>query len=251
MHDKSELELIRKQNVQLNCASDVEFLRLANHYFVRMDLVLLATELKNAPIKYGFTWQTSEWKSYHSIDNPSVLHLEYISKTPWGEVNLDRDIVYEDRQLIAEHVCLTMPTQLQGGGISRRLNSILYTQYKLAGIKTIRIRAGLTAGGYVWALAGFYATQEIQVRKILKSAREKADANIVAGRTSTLTPALCDDLELQIDLHYSQAKRTHFPMQAFSDLDCGKEILLDTQWRGELDLAYKPQTIIFEEYLNK
>jgi hypothetical protein len=164
---------------------------------------------------------------------------------------LSRDISFENGFLIGNNVLLKVPEELQGKGISRRFNAILYTVYRAAGVKVIRTKAALDAGGYVWALAGFYATSQDEVRAILMSAREKAEKNTLENQTSTLTPTLCELLQKRVDLHYGINPDKKFPMQVFSSLDCGEEILMKTEWSGELDLADLSQMSIFDEYLKK
>jgi hypothetical protein len=222
-----------------------------NHYLAGMDFVFLASALRQLSTQYGFNWFKSEWHSHFSVDNNVILHLDYEATFNGQAIYLDREIFIEDYKLIARHVGLVLPRALQGRGISRRINSIFYSQYKVSGVTTIRLEAGLTDGGYVWAGAGFYATNEAQVREILDAARKKAVNNIQANRTSDLTPALCDTLQEVVDMHYGLNNDAYFPMHTFSDLTCGEEILKDTQWSGELNLANKPQTVIFDQYLNK
>ncbi|QIL78456.1 hypothetical protein [Hymenobacter sp. HDW8] len=216
-----------------------------------MDFVNLAKELKDVPTVYSFEWHKSLWSSHYSVQNNSILNFSYEATAYGKPILLERDILVEQRKLIVNHVCLAMPKELQGRGISRKLNTILYNQYKLSGIKAIRLKAGLTDGGYVWAIAGFHATKREEVEIILQSARKKADENAALGRTSSLTHALCDDLQELVSFHYSITPEAYFPMHTFSDMECGEEILKGTQWSGELDLAYKPQTHIFDQYLNK
>lgn len=247
------IEFIKGHNVTISCYSDNHFIQAMNSTLPNVDFSSLASDLHTAPESYKCTWNKSEWYSYYTNgdgDGP-LIFLDYEASTIWGPLFLSRDISFEKGILIGNNVLLKVPEELQGKGISRRLNAIMYTVYKAAGVKVIRAKAALDAGGYVWALAGFYATNQDEVRAILNSAREKAERNTFKNQTSTLTPALCELLQKRVDLHYGINPNKTFPMQVFSSLDCGEEILMRTEWSGELNLLDLSQMSIFAEYLKK
>ena len=247
------LQFIRGCNVTVSCYSDEEFMQLMNKTLKNVDFVSLASDFQMAPGPYGGEWIKVDWYSFYreADGDGALILLNYEARTEWGPLSMVRDISVEDGVLIGNNIYLRVPDELQGKGISRRLNAIMYEAYKAAGVKVIRATATLDAGGYVWALAGFYATEEYEVRNILKSARERAERNVLENQTSTLTPTLCNSLQKRIDLHYGINSDKRFPMQAFSSLACGEEILKGTEWSGELDLADLSQMSIFNEYLKK
>ncbi|MGY2132716.1 hypothetical protein ACW9KT_10835 [Hymenobacter sp. HD11105] len=245
------LEHIKSYSVIINCYSEVRFIDTMNEFLGNMEFDTLAHELSLAPAPYDFKWKEVEWLSYYSDGFAVLIQLRYEADTAWGPICLMRDIVLIDGSLIANHISLTIPDDLQGKGISKAINRILYKQYRLGGVKIIRLNATLTAGGYVWALAGFCATDRKEVQTILDCARKKAEQNIANGSDSILIPALCDLLQKRIDFHYAITPDKHLPMGIFSSLDCGEEILKGTEWSGEIDLADLSQYSIFEEHLNK
>ena len=245
MLTKNDLAVIRQRLVLIICSSDDDFIGAANHILPGFQLVDLAAQLQGAAVAFGFAWEQSDWYLYNGSGNGSIIYLYYQAPTVWGSISLARDICYRPEGLVADHAYLNIPAELQGNGLSKYLNNVLYRQYCQAGVVKIELYATLEAGGYVWARVGFAATKRLEVEAIVALAYEKVTQN----QTTSLTQALCGILKKEVDLHYGLHPHKPFPIWRWATLPFGEELLLKTSWHGELDLTDEVQVRIFKKYL--
>ena len=136
---------------------------------------------------------------------------------------------------IAHHILLLIPKLLQGGGMSKSITKSLYKQYKAAKIKRIELSAGLDVGGYTWARYGFYHEESYVVYNLVTHA-------------SFQKPWRAEALKI-VDDFMSKYPKKPFPMHLLADAPFGKELLLNQNWSGFLDLKNTKAVRRFEDYL--
>lgn len=151
-----------------------------------------------------------------------------------GTTVIHRGIHYDPstRQRNVSHQTLKIKEELQGKGLSRELLSVMYKQYKKAGVKEIVLTANMKVGGYAWAKYGFHVPREE-----------------------------IDMVEFSYETHYLKFKQAaekyfrenptakSFPMRIIADMPEGKEALLTSHWDGFLDLTDRAAVQTFENYL--
>jgi hypothetical protein len=153
-------------------------------------------------------------------------------------INIVRKFSSVNNELVVEHSLFTLPKTLQGSGISKGVLKAFYTQYKKLQVKRIEVHANITVGGYAWAKYGFSADRVYDATQILSDAK---------GRIS--------------DKDYNSAKRIYdaflkknpegfnFPMNKWAEAPYGKQLLLNSDWNGNINLKNRKQKSIFEQYL--
>jgi len=213
------------------------------------DLGLLAEKLTKAAQLFGLEWTKATWSFTSGSGDRPILYMAYQALTFHGDIDMERSIYYRDAMLIAEHDGLGIPRMLQGNDFSRMLNSILYNFYLSNNFKKILTKAGLDVGGYVWASAGFAATREGDVKKIIKDAYDNLHTFKSASRS------LIEELEEDANEHYdSLDAHNPYPIYqwlTFDSREALEEVLKGSKWRGELNLEDSVQTFIFEKYVYK
>jgi Phage Mu protein F like protein len=156
-----------------------------------------------------------------------------------GDFYLSRNLIVKDNVRTVYHNYFQLPNNFQDGGTSRNVFKELYSQYKASKIKQIDVTAGLDVGGYAWARYGFLATDINDVMRI----RYKAERFLNDGK---INEAQFKDLNKIIS---SNKRKKAFPMYLIAETNYGKDLLLETNWKGKIDLSNKIQRIRFENYL--
>lgn len=122
---------------------------------------------------------------------------------------------------IALNQAFVVAEAAQGQGIARaHITSLLLDFYLPAGITTVTVSAGLEAGGYVWARAGFVPTPE-SWRRLQGDLLERYQLYQI--RDADLLAAITDDDPVSI--------------WDVADHPAGKRLLSSTSWRGSIDLT--------------
>lgn len=151
-----------------------------------------------------------------------------------GEFEVTR--IFRNRTV--EHHLLTVPDDIQGKGMAKDILRTFYKQYQKANIETIEIYANINVGGYAWGKYGFQA--------------DVSDVKIILDRYTRNYGEFADEAnEIFEEWLRFNADEAYFPMHLLADTDFGKDLLLDTNWNGILNLKDKQQVKRFEDYLNK
>lgn len=160
-----------------------------------------------------------------------------------GEVVIDRRFREVDGKTEVCHALFTIPRTLQGGGMSKKVLSAYYKQYRKAGIQKIKVTANIDVGGYAWARYGFSATEHYDLLQTLRGKK-----HLVTNRQYKYAVKMVNN-------HFIANPDKPFPMYKIANLgktngtDYGKKLLLGTYWPGVLDLSNKKFRKIFEDYL--
>ena len=99
------------------------------------------------------------------------------------------------------------------------------------------MHANIDRGGYTWAKYGFYANNEAEADKALFLARRNGHPSLSAAE------------KLIEDFYKEHSTSTPFPMLKIAALPGGKELLLNADWCGFIDLRNDEQRSIFEAYI--
>jgi len=175
-------------------------------------------------------------------DPPPILDItfQYIGPPGNGKtLKLRRTFSY-DPELIVSHDYFYIPPSARQKGIGKTVLESCLKQYENMDVKRIKVHAGLEDGGYVWAKAGFKATNYEEVNLILEVAKDKLKG---------------DDLSDVVDIHthyyQEEPKGNKFPMEQWARLDCMKDILRGSDWHGQIDLTNPNEKANFKNYVSK
>lgn len=153
---------------------------------------------------------------------------------------LSRQFSIKDKIKSVYHDYFKLPEKIQGGGTSKKVFAALYEQYKNSGIKQIDVTANIDVGGYTWSKYGFSCSSKENFTTI----KEKAKRMYDNGSLSELEFKDFDNKSKK----YSRSK--NFPMYRIGYTSYGKKLLLNTNWKGTINLKSAVQRKIFEDYLS-
>jgi hypothetical protein len=141
-------------------------------------------------------------------------------------VELRRDFYHDGDGWTVEHVAFELPIDYRGTGNARLMMRASVEEYDRLGVSRIETEAGGQDGGYVWARAGFVASNELTVRQYLMRGAVGLDAADFEAVSRVLTGAgpgaMMSDLAA-----LSVPSNTHL----------GRDFLRGTQWHGHIDLT--------------
>lgn len=143
---------------------------------------------------------------------------------------------------VVSHDYFKVPPSLQGAGLSKKIFTTYYTEYKAAGIELIEVGANLNIGGYTWAKYGFSATNQAEVNGVL--------ANLTKG-SATFAATKAEMQKVVTAFYDANSTNTPFPMDRLANIPGAKNLLLGTDWHGSIRLSDAPRRAIFEAYLKK
>lgn len=143
---------------------------------------------------------------------------------------------------VVSHDYFKVPASLQGAGLSKKIFTTYYEEYKAAGIELIEVGANLNVGGYTWAKYGFSAANEAEVNGVL--------ANLTKG-SATFAATKAEMQKVVTSFYKVNPAETPFPMDRIANIPGAKPLLLGTDWHGSLSLSDAPRRAIFEAYLKK
>lgn len=202
---------------------------MANSPFNRIDVVRLNDNIQSVFAKHGV--------SDLSCSIGTNSHGGFIISWTGGGVSLRRMFfVDSEGRKVVDHDLFSLPKELQGKGISKKVFKALYEQYKVAGVQRMEVFANIDIGGYTWARYGFCAKDR--------------DTVVGAIRFSALTSKQEERIMAIVDEHFSTSSAP-FPMNKIARLPYGKKALLGSDWDGVLDLTDARQRNVFERYLRR
>jgi hypothetical protein len=239
MFDVSVLSSIRALNIQVGKGSDSTIIRDINAQIPDGDFLQLAMDLDDVAKNYDFKWSTASWNVSDGREDGTLLYMEYQATIDGEPLLLARRLSDKGGELRAYHELLGLPTRLQRLNISRAINSALLIQYKNLAVSTVELNAGLDAGGYVWAKAGFSATERGDVDKTL----------LTAAENHIVDPLVIEALKGEVERHYFKNPNDPFPIWRWANRASLKDMLLASNWHGVLNLRNKQELSRFEEYL--
>jgi hypothetical protein len=138
------------------------------------------------------------------------------------------------------HEFLTIPKEMQGNGFTKELFQCLYKQYKNAGVEEIKVHANIDIGGYAWARYGF-------------SVNKNKISEYLGGRIANkLSESQARQAIGIIEKYFKDnPKSNRFPMRLLADTPWGKDLLIKSNWYGNINLNNTVERVIFENYLYK
>lgn len=249
MSHNSTLSAVRDCSVEIkDNITDQEIVKVITGHFSQAKLEVLALQLQQAALLFGFAWQSASWEFSNAAIGKPLIIMRYEAETAHGNILLERLILFDGNKMIAKHSYFEIPEPLQENGFSRFINRILYKFYKTTGVRGIKLYASLDIGGYVWAVAGFAAISEAQVQKIINTAWART------GPQSSIVPATLILLDNHLHMHFALGQGKPYPIYHWIVLAGkaqAKEILLDSNWHGELNFDDNVQMASFGNYINK
>jgi GNAT superfamily N-acetyltransferase len=159
----------------------------------------------------------------------------YGSYVNGGTVKLVRTFRIENGEKAVHHDYFTLPNELQGKGISKKVFKVLYEQYRNAGVTKMDVLANIDVGGYTWAKYGFTANRK-EIKRIIRQRRD------IAGHQEAQ--------EIVDDFISKNPDTKMFPMNLLTGKTWSKDLLKGSGWEGFLDLNNKYQREVFEGYID-
>ncbi|MDB0602351.1 hypothetical protein PL373_14615 [Tenacibaculum maritimum] len=150
--------------------------------------------------------------------------------------NMTRSVLYGKEFNSVSHDYLLLPDKVQGGGLTKKMFQSLYKQYEKGNIKKIEVHANINVGGYAWARYGFSSVDKRYLDLVVKRFEGTSIFNKVKRIVSN---------------HYKNGNSTPFPMYKIVEVKGSKEILLGSDWFGEINLNNKDEKERFLNYLFK
>lgn len=135
------------------------------------------------------------------------------------------------------HDFFVINKKYQGKGLSKEVFRLYYNQYRQMGVRYITVEANIDVGGYTWARYGFSAKNMNEALNCISSCEninvsKKADKFIKSWyKKQNFAPS------------------EPFPMRLLTEQPWGKELLLNSNWEGIIDLSDTASRKIFEQYL--
>lgn len=177
---------------------------------------------------------TSVIKELRFLDD--AFSFKYTASTPHGTIEISRGFTEKRGKNGVYHALLSLPKSLQGNGFTKKFFKELVKQYEAAGIEIIEVTANIDVGGYAWGRYGFSSDDKMMMGEIAARAKNK------------LNP---EQLKEYDKWYKAGNKDKVWNMNELSNFPWAKNLLLNTYWRGFLDLKNPVQAKIFKDYLNK
>jgi GNAT superfamily N-acetyltransferase len=152
-----------------------------------------------------------------------------------SSIILERTFRIENGEKAVHHDYFTLPNELQGKGVSKKVFKALYEQYRNAGVTKMDVLANINVGGYTWAKYGFTADRS-EVKRIIRQRRD------IDGHQEAQ--------EIVDDFISKNPDTKMFPMNLLTGKTWSKDLLKGSGWEGFLDLNNKYQREVFEEYID-
>lgn len=223
--DESSIEFLKDQR-SFNINGNAE------HYNAIMegfDIADLDADLTEISQEKDFGW------TYKAINiTEDKVEIQYSGMHKKDTMAMVRTFYRKDGELTVEHDLFFIPKSLQGGGTSKDVFRRLYKQYRNAGVSKINVHANIDVGGYAWARYGFSMTRERDVKWLLKTAQDKLNKK---------------QLERFMKIYDRYKGQLPFPVREISKESYAKDLLLNSDWYGTIDLTDKEQREYFEDYL--
>ncbi len=150
----------------------------------------------------------------------------------------DRIFFWQGKDLCVEHCYCLVPLPYQNKGLIKPVFQASLQQYVNAGVKKITVHAALKGGGYTWGRCGFVAVDRKEVEVILEMAIKMLTFNELEPVNRIFSKYYSDN-----------PKGAAFPMVLWAGLPGMKEVLLGTDWLGEVDLQNPEQFRNFSNYV--
>jgi hypothetical protein len=143
-----------------------------------------------------------------------------------------------DGKILVNHLYCIIPLLYRGKGLIKSVFKSSLQQYVNMNADKIIVHAGLDSGGYVWAKFGFVAVNNDEVSTILANAEKR------------LTKVQYEIINsIYIKYYARDPNGRSFPMTLWANLDFMKDLLMGSDWKGELDLKNSEQFSNFKEYV--
>jgi hypothetical protein len=232
--DRESLKLLGYKIVGQNNPGLEEFMQ---NKFPNFNLLILLEVVEAA---FSHT-TTSHINRRIEFDNTSsVLKIDYqnVYKDEDDAAMFIREFAVMGKTIQIKHEYCVLPELFRGQNLIKPVFQESLRQYVNMNAKKILVHAGLSGGGYTWAKHGFVAIDKSEVEQILNKANRmipKPDYAIV---------------KKIYDIYYTKNPTgKSFPMDLWSALDYMKEVLMGSDWHGELDLKDQNQFRNFNDYV--
>ncbi|NUY82471.1 hypothetical protein HUK80_16315 [Flavobacterium sp. MAH-1] len=175
---------------------------------------------------------------FNSVDKTLVIDYNNNPLDIESALVFVRQFFKMKRSIEIEHTYCILPLSHQGKGYVKPVFRESLEQYINCGARKVKVHAGLSGGGYVWAKYGFRAVSKDEVNIILRNAQKRLKSK---------------DFLVVEKIYNGYYKKypngESFPINLWAALDFMKPILLGSDWNGVLDLKNKLHLEKFKEYV--
>lgn len=234
---KSDTKKIIGLGYTIHNNSSVSFETFINTEFANFNLEHLLQELEAS---FAPTTTLSISRDIYISDTPPILRILLANAfTKDAEALIfDRKFVKVNNEVEVYHNFCIIPVAHQKKGIIKKVFQVSFQQYVNIDASCIKVHAGLSGGGHVWARHGFVAVNQVEVKAILESARKTLSAADFAPVQHIFTKYYTD-----------HPTGREFPMILWAGLPGMKAVLMGSDWHGEIDLKNSNQFSNFMNYV--
>jgi hypothetical protein len=230
LNDKTINEL---KKLGFNINDSVEGRNFFNKNFKGFDFKEFNNAMNSIAKEKGF-----EFKNINLNLNSQSFSFSYTGPTS-NDFYLNRQFSLKNNIKSVYHDYFKIAEKYQGSGMSKKVFSALYEQYKNAKVKQIDVTANIDVGGYTWAKYGFSCTSKDHFISIKEKAKRLHLNGVLSDREFK-------DFNTK-SKKYGSSK--NFPMYRIGYAPYGKKLLLNTIWKGTINLNSSLQREVFENYL--
>lgn len=172
-----------------------------------------------------------------------------------GDLQEVATISRQIRYNTAEHSYFEVTREVQGKGLAKEVLRGQFEVYKKLGVTRVELDANINIGGYAWAKYGFKPTNVrgwTHLRERLRSELQfLADNRTRYKELSSITDADLDAVEALLLNDDPRAVWALADMKTPSGVEIGKKLLIDSSWRGAIDLNDAAAMRRFNAYINR
>lgn len=234
---RADTKKIKDLGYTIHIIGPASFEKFMRTEFANFNLVLLLEELEST---FAPTTTLNISRNLYVSKSPPSLRILFVNdfKTEDEAVVFDRKFEKKSKKTEINHSYCIIPAAHQKKGLIKKGFQASLQQYINIGAGCIKVHAGLSGGGHVWARHGFVATDKKEVEVILEDARKKLPATDFAP----------------VEHIFSKYYKDHpggnaFPMILWTNLPGMKDVLRGADWHGEIDLKNSNQFSNFMSYV--
>lgn len=215
----------------------MDFVNFINDNLPNFDILSL---LRTVETNFSGTSNTTIHKTIEVSKAPNTLKINFENefKNEDDALLFVREFLIDTSGIQINHLYCVLPKEQRGKGLIKPVFQESLQQYINMNAGKICVHAGLSGGGYTWAKHGFVAVDKNETEAILERSKKTLPSNEFAA------------VKRIFDKYYSDNPNgKSFPIDLWATMPFMKQVLLGSDWHGELDLKNEEQILNFTDYV--
>jgi GNAT superfamily N-acetyltransferase len=182
------------------------------------------------------------FKRVSNDEHGDTVAVSVLMRTSPDEFMMRRSLEFNKKtgEVSAYHDMLSFKREHQGKGFAKAIMASQIETYQSLGVSHVSLIANLNVGAYAWAKYGFVPKDSGEWDRVMGAATRKAmEPTDTRGHQARLNGIL------ETASKMVPSKGIRF----IADSKYGKELLIDTEWRGKLDLKDPESMQRFKHYV--